>query len=244
MFHFRAGWGRYGDFDVPGCAPCGLAARRPSCVPLVGHAQLAGGIGLGIVSAREGGSDVARVLLGLGKVDGDLEFTPPCRRGPLDIAGDRRAAHVSDVAAQTVEPIGGVQRSLFPAKTLNNRAMSEGRGVSRPMIAIEARSRPPALSSNLPLATATSDSTASASSKSNESSSNVSVPASQAVLGAGPSAPMASRSSLYAQRRSCASMMPQSIVYRVICSSAHLTCSCSSHVGVSVTAMLRKHRPR
>ena len=91
----------------------GMAAGdrgRPAGVALVFQTELAGGVrGVALCSAR--GRDVAGVLLGLGLVDGDLQVAPPGVRGPRDVACDGRAAHVVDVAAEPVEPIGGLLRT-------------------------------------------------------------------------------------------------------------------------------------
>ena len=79
----------------------GGAAR----IALVLEAELAGGI-LDVVRGSTGGRDVARVLLGLGLVDRDLQVAPGGGSGPGDVARDGRAADVVDVAAEAVEPVG------------------------------------------------------------------------------------------------------------------------------------------
>ena len=81
---------------------CGGASR----VAFVFDAQLAGGILLARVLGSTGCGDIARVLLRLGQVDGDLEVAPVGGGAPFDIARDGGAAHVTGVTAQAVEPVG------------------------------------------------------------------------------------------------------------------------------------------
>ena len=77
-----------------------------SGVPLVFDAELAGRILLARVLGGTGCGNVARVLLGLGEVDGYLEIAPVGGGAPLDVARDGGAAHIAGVAAQAVEPVG------------------------------------------------------------------------------------------------------------------------------------------
>ena len=67
-----------------------------------------------LLHGRDGADtgDVARVLLGLGAVDRDLEAAPVRGRLPGDVARDGGAAHVADVAAQVIEPTRGHARPL------------------------------------------------------------------------------------------------------------------------------------
>ena len=78
--------------------------RTPG-VALVFDAELAGGILFARVLGGTGGSDIARVLLGLGEVDGDLQVAPVGGGAPFDVARDSGTTHVAGVAAQTVEPV-------------------------------------------------------------------------------------------------------------------------------------------
>ena len=87
---------------VSAAVGCGGA----SGIALVFDAELAGGILLARVLGGAGRGNVARVLLGLGQVDGDLKIAPVGRGAPLDIARDGGTAHVAGVAAQAVEPVG------------------------------------------------------------------------------------------------------------------------------------------
>ena len=77
-----------------------------SGVALVFDAELAGGILLARVLGSAGRGNVARVLLGLGQVDGYLEIAPVGWGAPFDVARDGGTAHIAGVAAQTVEPVG------------------------------------------------------------------------------------------------------------------------------------------
>ena len=77
-----------------------------SWIALVFDTELAGGILLARVLGRTGRGDIARVLLGLRQVDGDLKIAPVGGGAPFDIARDGGAAHVAGVTAQTVEPVG------------------------------------------------------------------------------------------------------------------------------------------
>ena len=74
---------------------CGGASR----VALVLDAQLTGGILLARVFGGTGRGNIARVLLRLGQVDGDLQVAPVGGGAPFDIARDGGAAHVAGVAA-------------------------------------------------------------------------------------------------------------------------------------------------
>ena len=77
-----------------------------SGIALVFDAELAGGILLARVFGGTGCGNVARVLLGLRQVDGDLQVAPVGGGAPFDVARDGGTAHVAGVAAQTVEPVG------------------------------------------------------------------------------------------------------------------------------------------
>ena len=77
-----------------------------SGIALVFDAELAGRILLARVLGGTGGGNVARVLLGLGEVDGDLKIAPVGGGAPFDVARDGGTAHIAGVAAQTVEPVG------------------------------------------------------------------------------------------------------------------------------------------
>ena len=87
---------------VSAAVGCGGA----SGIALVFDAELAGGILLARVLGRTCRGDIARVLLGLGQVDGDLKIAPVGGGAPFDVARDGGAAHVAGVAAQAVEPVG------------------------------------------------------------------------------------------------------------------------------------------
>ena len=77
-----------------------------SGIALVFDAKLAGGILLARVLCGTGRGDIARVLLRLGEVDGDLKIAPVGGGAPFDVARDGGTAHVAGVAAQAVEPVG------------------------------------------------------------------------------------------------------------------------------------------
>ena len=77
-----------------------------SGIALVFDAQLTGGILLAQVLGCTCRGDIARVLLGLGQVDGDLKIAPVGGGAPFDVARDGGAAHVTGIAAQAVEPVG------------------------------------------------------------------------------------------------------------------------------------------
>ena len=77
-----------------------------SGIALVFDAELAGGILLARVLGGTCRGDIARVLLRLGEVDGDLKIAPVGGGAPFDVARDGGAAHVAGVAAQAVEPVG------------------------------------------------------------------------------------------------------------------------------------------
>ena len=87
---------------VSAAVGCGGA----SGVALVFDAQLTGGILLARVFGGTGCGNIARVLLGLGQVDGDLKIAPVGGGAPFDVARDGGTAHVAGVAAQAVEPVG------------------------------------------------------------------------------------------------------------------------------------------
>ena len=84
-------------------AVCRGGASR---VAFVLDAQLTGGILLACIFGGTGCGNIARVLFGLGQVDGDLQVTPVGGGAPLDVARDGGAAHVTGVTAQAVEPVG------------------------------------------------------------------------------------------------------------------------------------------
>ena len=81
--------------------------RAAPGVALVLDAELARRVLLARGLGRARRRDVARVLLGLGEVDRDLEVAPAGGGAPLDVARDGGAAHVARVAADAVEPVGG-----------------------------------------------------------------------------------------------------------------------------------------
>ena len=87
---------------VSSAVGCGGA----SGIALVFDAELAGGILLARVLGCTCRGDIARVLLRLGQVDGDLQVTPVGGGAPFDVACDGGAAHIAGVAAQAVEPVG------------------------------------------------------------------------------------------------------------------------------------------
>ena len=106
----------------------GRAAR----VALVLDAELAGRVLLARVSGGAGTGDVARVLLGLGAVDRDLEAAPVRGRLPGDVARDGGAAHVADVAAQVIEPTRGHARSLAREGVVEGERHLGGAGREQP----------------------------------------------------------------------------------------------------------------
>ena len=87
---------------VSAAVGCGGA----SGIALVFDAELAGGILLARVLGCTCRGDIARVLLRLGQVDGDLKIAPVGGGAPFDVARDGGTAHVAGVAAQAVEPVG------------------------------------------------------------------------------------------------------------------------------------------
>ena len=87
---------------VSAAVGCGGA----SGIALVFDAELAGGILLARVLGCTCHSDISRVLLGLGQVDGNLQVAPVGWGVPFDVARDGGTAHVAGVAAQAVEPVG------------------------------------------------------------------------------------------------------------------------------------------
>ncbi len=98
-----------------------LAAGRRRAAPgvaLVLDAELAGRVLLARRLGRARRGDVARVLLGLGEVDRDLEVAPAGGGAPLDVARDGGAAHVAGVAADAVEPVGRRPGALVGEKPL------------------------------------------------------------------------------------------------------------------------------
>lgn len=84
-------------------ATCGR--RGAARVALVLYAELAGRVLFPVGGDGTGRRDPARVLLGLGEVDRDLQVTPLGRGLPLDVARDGGAAHVARVAAHLVEAV-------------------------------------------------------------------------------------------------------------------------------------------
>ena len=106
-----------------------LARREGRAAPRVAgvlHAQHAGRIAGGLLQPRR--RDVARVLLGLGQVDGDVQLAHHRGRLVLDVARDVVHADVVDVAAQLVEPVGGVFRALGVAAVVEFAAHLGGPG--------------------------------------------------------------------------------------------------------------------
>ena len=99
------------DGDNAQVLACGVGAARgargAAGVALVFDAELAGGVLLAGVLGGACSGDLARVLLGLGEIDGYLQAAPARGRDPLDVLRDGRAANVAGVAAQLVEPAGG-----------------------------------------------------------------------------------------------------------------------------------------
>ncbi len=98
------------DGDDAQILACGMRAAcccgTASGIPFVFYAELTGRVFFSRGFGGAGGGDIARVLFGLGEIDGDLEIAPSGGRLPLDVASDGRAAYVTAVAAHAIEPIG------------------------------------------------------------------------------------------------------------------------------------------
>ena len=105
---------------------------RATRVALVLDAELAGRVLLARVSGGAGTGDVARVLLGLGAVDRDLEAAPVRGRLPGDVARDGGAVHVADVAAQVIEPTRGHARPLAREGVVEGERHLGGAGREQP----------------------------------------------------------------------------------------------------------------